>query len=522
MDPRVPRKACHNCRPRKLRCDKSFPSCRKCIKSGQECLGYGTQFKFTDAVASRGRLAGKKIPVLSDELAAPVGYTTPAAVNTSVILADKQACASWDRTLEPTTAVNITIPRILTDPLFNDDNYMHRYYFSYYADRLCQDMMAVDLPDNPFRQLIPVTKSNPLLRYIIVASSAAHMANSLKPPTAYGSTNATTSTDHVNMEASLRARIDALAAKQQALRLLSSALQNIETVGSDIVLTAVVFFINLECIESGKHGWKAHIEGCGRLLEHLPSTAVTSEPFIECIVSDFYMYYTFASVFTRDALVLSAYPGTDQAASAIHCAADNSLICCPAEILQILLAAAQLSNEQDDGKGSMAKVTEEGVSLMSRAISFDLDVWASNIKSKNMGRQVMAIESRKNAGATFQMACCLYILYAVPSTRPFLPADAEQTFERDLAFHLTSIPSEDFNFKLTLWPSFIAGALAKTEEQQAWAMDRMQKIATFLPWGFVYTAIDTLPIIWKLTAEDGERRSWLQILKDPKVNFLLV
>lgn len=150
-------------------------------------------------------------------------------------------------------------------------------------------MMAVDLPDNPFRQLIPVTKSNPLLRYIIVASSAAHMANSLKPPTAYGSINATTATDHVNMEASRRARIDALAAKQKALRLLYTALQNIETVGSDIVLTAVVFFINLECIESGKHGWKAHIEGCGRLLEHLPSTAVTSEPFIECIVSDFYM-----------------------------------------------------------------------------------------------------------------------------------------------------------------------------------------------------------------------------------------
>lgn len=170
----------------------------------------------------------------------------------------------------------------------------------------------------------------------------------------------------------------------------------------------------------------------------------------------------------------------------------------------------------------MTKVTEAGVSLMSRAISFDLDVWASNIKSKNMGRQVMAIESRKNAAATFQMACSLYILYAVPSTRPFLPADAEQTFERDLAFHLTSIPSQDFNFKLTLWPSFIAGALAKTEEQQVWAMDRIQKIATFLPWGFVYTAIDTLRVIWKMRVEDGGKQNWLQILKDPKVNFLLV
>lgn len=34
-------KACYNCHRKRLRCDKSLPSCLKCSINGEECLGYG-------------------------------------------------------------------------------------------------------------------------------------------------------------------------------------------------------------------------------------------------------------------------------------------------------------------------------------------------------------------------------------------------------------------------------------------------------------------------------------------------
>ena len=52
-------KPCHNCRRKRLRCDRSVPVCHKCVKTGQECLGYGKLFIWNQGVASRGKMMGK-------------------------------------------------------------------------------------------------------------------------------------------------------------------------------------------------------------------------------------------------------------------------------------------------------------------------------------------------------------------------------------------------------------------------------------------------------------------------------
>lgn len=83
--------------------------------------------------------------------------------------------------------------------------------------------------------------------------------------------------------------MDALTAKQKALRLLHGAVQNIESVGSDVVLAAILFFINVELIESGKHGWKAHLEGAGRIMAYLPPADPSNEALMDYILSDCFM-----------------------------------------------------------------------------------------------------------------------------------------------------------------------------------------------------------------------------------------
>lgn len=55
----LPTKACHNCRRKRWKCDRSLPVCQKCISSGSECLGYGKLFVWNDGVASRGKMMGK-------------------------------------------------------------------------------------------------------------------------------------------------------------------------------------------------------------------------------------------------------------------------------------------------------------------------------------------------------------------------------------------------------------------------------------------------------------------------------
>lgn len=52
-------RACYNCRRRRLRCDRSIPSCRKCSAAGEQCLGYGTVLRWANGPAIRGKLAAQ-------------------------------------------------------------------------------------------------------------------------------------------------------------------------------------------------------------------------------------------------------------------------------------------------------------------------------------------------------------------------------------------------------------------------------------------------------------------------------
>lgn len=75
---------CHNCRRRRLRCDRAIPACQKCTEFGQECLGYGNLFRWVGAVASHGKRAGHKTwvddpAVVNHSLSpSPIGFSSTA------------------------------------------------------------------------------------------------------------------------------------------------------------------------------------------------------------------------------------------------------------------------------------------------------------------------------------------------------------------------------------------------------------------------------------------------------------
>lgn len=55
--------SCWECKQRRVICDLTLPACSKCVKVGRPCEYGKVRLRWTDCVASRGRLAGKKIPL---------------------------------------------------------------------------------------------------------------------------------------------------------------------------------------------------------------------------------------------------------------------------------------------------------------------------------------------------------------------------------------------------------------------------------------------------------------------------
>jgi hypothetical protein len=203
-------------------------------------------------------------------------------------------------------------------------------------------------------------------------------------------------------------------------------------------------------------------------------------------------------------------------------AAPNSYLCCPPEVLQILYAASQLSNAPPDGN-SQEDITQAGLALVEQAQSFDIQKWANDARLTPYLEDV-PIESRIHAGSAHRLAGCLYILQAVPSVGEVVGKDFENSLRQQIFQHLSSIPDDDPNFKATTWPTFIAGAETVDPDRRVWVMDRLKRLVVNCPWGFLYTAMDTLQVIWELDNEgqDAKRRSWVQTLKDPSMNFLIV
>ncbi|PNY26012.1 Uncharacterized protein TCAP_04052 [Tolypocladium capitatum] len=391
------------------------------------------------------------------------------------------------------------------------------------SNRLCKDLVSHDLPDrNPFRSLLPLTRAHPLLQHVVVAASAAHMSNLMGTRRCCSGRRGDAAAPSPGVEeASRRALGDALMAKHKALALMRGALQDIDSTGGDVILAACLFFINVELIESGKHGWKAHLEGAGRIMSLLQPAAAGNEALRDYMLSDCFIYFILGSAFMpAAALDTGPFFRSSQIPHVLERAAANSYLCCPPEILGILHAASQLSNASSDAD-SDDDVASAGLALFQRAQAFDVDGWAHDVRNMSY-LQDAPVQSRIHAGSAHRLASCLYIHQAIPSLGAIKGHDeVAEALGRDILRHLSSIPDDDPNFKATTWPTFIAGAEARSRERREWVMDRLQRLVVSCPWGFLYTAMDTLQVIWSLGGQGKGGRSWVQTLKDPDLNFLI-
>ncbi|EQL01989.1 acriflavine sensitivity control protein acr-2 [Ophiocordyceps sinensis CO18] len=409
-------------------------------------------------------------------------------------------------------------PWALVDPVFQDVEPSHRRYLSYFTQRLCNELMPQDSSNlNPFFNLLPLSRIHPLLQHTLVAVSASHMSNLIKPrlrPAGQLPPGVEDSSRYAHQHA--------LAAKHKALSLMRDAVQHIDFASADVVLAAVVFLINLELIDSGKHGWKAHLKGAGKILSLLPPALPGNEDLRDLMFSDSLVYFVMGSAFIPAPefdggpfFQPSDFPGMLKRAAAY------SYNSCPSEILEIIYEASQLSNRAGD-PGTDDDVAAAGLALMQRAQVFDVEEWA-NDEDNFRSLRASVLQTRIHAGSAYRLAVCLYILRSIPALSAIKCHDVmAEALARDVIYHVSSVADDDPNLKVITWPTFVVGADTTDPARREWVRQKMHFLAASCPWGFLYTAMETLQKLWDMDPDASGQKCWVKTLKENEMNFLVV
>ncbi|KAM5347942.1 hypothetical protein ACJ41O_007766 [Fusarium nematophilum] len=557
-------KPCHNCRRRRLRCDRSWPTCHKCAVTGQECLGYGKVFVWTQGIDSQGNVnppPGRRVPDDGDATGAaaahnehqhdqpqPLPQPDQSDQHPLALLVKKAQQAAEQAQQEAvqqqmnqspqsmpmsasSTAAGMPWPRpgTLTDPLFQDLDHNSRYYLAHFSDRVCQDLVVRDTPEsNPFRELLPLTRKHPLLLQILVATSALHWSNVFRRVTEIPAGL----TDPGGYLSQLRSRdlvtrqalIDALTAKQRAMSHLREVLDTLDPAGSEVALAAMHFFIKFDLIDldkSDNQSWRAHLEGATSIMALLSpdsSTNSSSRMLRDRVISDSFIYNILGSTLTSGGFAARVARYAVQFLPVLKRVELTSSLSCPPEILQIILSASQLSHETPWTDQSLT-AADEAIALIDQAFEVDIPAWADYLRQHNL---TLDLESRVHLAAAHRSAACLYILQALPLVRSMRSIDTDLLVDDTLS-HLAAIDEGDPYFKASSWPTFIAGAETRDPEKRTWALTRLLSIWKICPWGYLFTAIEMLKATWALQDTRGsDRVNWLRDLRGMGFENLIV
>lgn len=241
------------------------------------------------------------------------------------------------------------------------------------------------------------------------------------------------------------------------------------------MLATVLFFLNFALVDSGKGGWRAHMQAAARLviaqisdtptraLSHgedvsdgvaVPKAASFSDawPELECleivqsapplgepgeltirdyVASDSVAYYIWGC--TLDSLIIpppgsqaSPYVDLDPARllPILRRTEANSYHSCPTDLLLNILRTARLARAigRKAGRHATPEDLEEGLALLRDAGAFDVQSWVTRMctASAELGfANAQEVEYRKRIAATYRAAACLYVLLAVPGLQAF-------------------------------------------------------------------------------------------------------
>ena len=109
-------KACYNCHRKRLRCDKSLPSCLKCSINGEECLGYGIVLRWaacnSPTSTTTTRTTNKTNTNTSRTVKSPTTTQASRPSNPPRIITDVTSNYSPHNSISNTTTASIASPTL--------------------------------------------------------------------------------------------------------------------------------------------------------------------------------------------------------------------------------------------------------------------------------------------------------------------------------------------------------------------------------------------------------------------------
>ncbi|KAF2710143.1 hypothetical protein K504DRAFT_476211 [Pleomassaria siparia CBS 279.74] len=534
----LPTKACHNCRKRRWKCDRSLPVCQKCLSSGSDCLGYGKLFVWNHGIASRGKMMGRSYE--EREATKNEGQASSKAFSNSnptsgIFPMESSFLTSNQENMQ------MTVHRPLVDPLVQDMAYDSRYYLFHFATQLCAEMVTYDVPgNNPVRDLIPVVSDSPLLLQIILANSAFHIFNILREPV---ETESSTYQDdrrprliaHYGgpnrlggpLKSSYR---DALVAKQQALSLLAQSVASVNEHNIDQILVVILLFINYALIESGKDKWMVHMAGARKLIHLLGTPSFQQTPtskLRKCVLSDFLVFSILGSTLSFTPGPRQLIPDTIELEPILDYAQTNNYLSCPAPLLRIMLRTFELPDGRQCASDELSfEVQEQVRELLEAALSFDPFRWAYTFQPTSPFED---LDKRARIASAHRAAVCIYIARVLSCTNPLLDPSSGSALVSltgladEVVHHISHLSPSDNVFKCISWPLFLAGAESEDHIQRMWIMDRLNTLHSIMYWGYIPTVKSVLEVIWtnKDKAGRGADNCWVDEVKEMGTDLLV-
>lgn len=331
------------------------------------------------------------------------------------------------------------------------------------------------------------------------------------------------------------ALVDALSSKSRAIGLLRAALGQAPLVNKEVLLAAIVFFINLDLIDSGRGGWKSHIQAAGSLISSFHNADHQSDwslaPLADAIAADCLTYRILGetiSAYEPRPVVVSLSDETVNVLSVLGRNEAHSYHCSPPLVLQTILSASRMFDPNFSVADQQKRCTT-AVSLLLQVRAFDIEQWVYSIRGLSSRDD---LPTRVQLASAHRAACCLYIVLAVSNSDEGIP-DTPGTRPDELGLEifdsLSSIPLDHVLLKGVVWPTFVAGAQADDPFLRAWYLERLHAIlnlnVSVCPWGYVRTAIEMLDEIWarRDRVPRSERKvNWLQELKGVTNGCLIV
>ncbi|RAH64476.1 Zn(II)2Cys6 transcription factor [Aspergillus aculeatinus CBS 121060] len=475
---------CWTCRRQRLKCDRALPHCGKCTSSQRPCLGYskGKPLRWTDSVASRGKLTGKKLPRREQHL---------------------------------------SLSRVLNDPGLQDLSPSMRDYIAYFEQQCCQEWVLYDFEGaNLFKESIRFIPSCPALCHAVVSVAALHLTLRIASAQCNEGTMAykpnqhevqvSQSVDQVRQTYQIPAYHDALYHKQRTLSFLRSEAYAGYSCNPDGVVASMIMSIWFELMDSGRDTWRYHLRGLRqvmpkRTLSLAPSRegapAADLPQMAEYFDTSYAVLEIIGSTFVKTKQPWQPLFSTSPTFDILKRCESQTWTGCPSPLLYVIsLANTAASRSHETPPDLFAHI-------FSHLHNFSPMHWA------------VADAETHHMKPRFQLACVWHAaveMYAlqvlpVPFENDVLKSAGRANNSLDSALHhLKSVDPADVHLKGLLWPAFVIGAEAQTMSQRAVITDVLESLWTLWRCHNVTNALKVLEKIWARQATEGSSRRWIE------------